>query len=342
MHARSTRRTFLLSTAGAAAAFGLAACGSDDEAAGGGASTGTNASGAAAAYPIAVEHEHGKTTIEKAPERIVSYGYTDADPMLAMGVVPVGLLQWIPQWKRGVGAWAVPQLGSSRPDIYSGNTIQYEKVAASRPDLILAVTYALKKDEYDKLSQIAPTVTTVAGFPDWGTPWQSATEQVGRALGRTEKAKQLVAQAEARFEQAKADHPSFAGKQVLLVAPGNNGKLNVFAPTDTRGRFVTSLGFTQPDAIKQATGGQFYAEISEERYDLVDVDALIVMAEDPAIRAALVKQPAYKNLKVVREGRAIMSDDLEVNMALSASTVTSIPYALDRIVPELDRALSKV
>lgn len=340
MHARSTRRTFLLSTAGAAAAFGLAACGSDDEAGGGGASTGTNAS--SAAYPITVEHEYGTTVIEKAPKRIVSYGYTDADPMLALGVVPVGLLQWIPQWKRGVGAWAVPQLGASKPDIYSGNTIQYEKVAASRPDLILAVTYSLKKDEYDKLNQIAPTVTTVAGFPDWGTPWQSATEQVGRALGQTAKAKQLVADAEARFAKVKADHPNFAGKQVLLVAPGNNGKLNVFAPTDTRGRFVTSLGFTQPDAIKKATGEQFYAEISEERYDLVDVDALIVMAEDPAIRAALVKQPAYKNLEVVREGRAVMSDDLEVNMALSASTVTSIPYALDRIVPELDKALSKV
>jgi iron complex transport system substrate-binding protein len=340
--ARSTRRGLLLGAAGSAVALGLAACGGDDDnsAASGGTSTGGAAAGA---FPVTVKHALGETTIEQAPKRVVTYGYTDQDPALALGTIPVGTLRWIPQWKeRGVGIWAEPKLGDARPEQYSGNAIDFEGIAAARPDLILIVTYALPKADYDKLSKIAPTVATPAGYPDWGTPWQAATEQIGRALGRPVEARKLIADTEALFAKAKADHPGFAGKRVLLTAPGTNGQLSVFAPTDTRGRFVTSLGFSTPDEIAKVTGKEFYAYISAERMDLVDVDALVVLAEDPATRRDLEKQPAFKNLDVVKDGRTIMIDDLNLSMALSASSVLSIPYALDRLVPRLDTALAKL
>lgn len=341
--ARSTRRGLLLGAAGTAAALGLAACGGDDDnsSAGGGTSTGGGA--AAGAFPVTVKHALGETTIEKAPQRVVTYGYTDQDPALALGTVPVGTLRWIPQWKkRGVGVWAEPKLGSAQPKQYSGDSIDFEGIAAARPDLILIVTYALPKADYDKLSQIAPTVATPAGYPDWGTPWQAATQQVGAALGKPAEAKALIADTEALFTKAKADHAGFAGKQVLLTAPGTNGQLSVFAPTDTRGRFVTSLGFETPPEIAKVTGKEFYAYISAERMDLVDVDALVVMADDPATRKDLEKQPAFKNLDVVKDGRTIMIDDLNLSMALSASSVLSIPYAMDRLLPQLDSALAKL
>jgi iron complex transport system substrate-binding protein len=341
--ARSTRRGLLLGAAGTAAALGLAACGGDDDRASAGANSGA-AGAAAGAFPVTVKHALGATTIDAAPQRVVTYGYTDQDPALALGAVPVGTLRWIPQWKRsrGVGAWAEPKLGDARPEQFSGDQIDFEGIAAVRPDLILIVTYALPRTDYDKLSKIASTVPTVGGYPDWGVPWQAATEQVGRALGKPAEARRLVTGTEALFEKAKADHPDFEGREVLIVAPGGGGKLSVFAPTDTRGRFVTSLGFTQSDAIKKATGDQFYAYVSSERLDLVDVDALVVLADDPTTREQLLAQPAFTSLKVVREGRAIMVDDLDLSMALSASSVLSIPYALDRIVPQLDAALAKL
>jgi iron complex transport system substrate-binding protein len=338
--ARSTRRGLLLGAAGTAVALGLAACGSEG---GDGASAGGSAGTTAGAFPVTVKHALGSTTVPSAPQRVVTYGYTDQDPALALGTIPVGTLRWIPQWKRrGVGVWAEPELGSAQPKQFSGDQIDFEGIAAVRPDLILIVTYALPKGDYDKLSQIAPTVPAVGGYPDWGVPWQAATEQVGRALGKPTEARKLVAGAEALFSKAKAAHPSFKGREVLIVAPGGGGKLSVFAPTDTRGRFVTSLGFAQSDAVKQATGDQFYAYVSEERLDLVDVDALVVLADDATTRRQLLAQPAFTSLKVVRDGRAIMVDDLDLSMALSASSVLSIPYALDRVVPQLDTALAKL
>ena len=340
MASRSTRRQLLISAAGAAA-LTAAGCGSSNNTK----SSGTTAAGAASsggAYPLHITDAFGRVTIGSAPKRVVTYGYTDADPMLALGTIPVGLLQWIPQWKHGVGTWAEPALKGATPDLYAGSEIDFEGVAKSRPDLILAVTYSFKKSDYEKLAQIAPVVTTPSGYPDWGTPWQVATKQLGAALGRPEQAQQLVADAEAKFTRAKSDHPHFAGKDVLIVAPDTNGKMAVFAPTDTRGRFATSLGFSQPAAIERLTGKSFYADISEERYDLLDVDALLVMTDDAKAGAALEGSPQFQALKVVKEGRAIITDDLELNMAISSSTVLSIPYALDRVVPRLDAALAKV
>jgi iron complex transport system substrate-binding protein len=338
--ARTTRRRLLLGTAGAAVALGLIACGSDDDA-GGSSTAGTATSSAAAgAYPLTIKHALGSTTIPSAPQRVVTYGYTDQDPVLALGTIPVGTLQWIPQWKRGVGVWAEKDLGTAQPEIYSGSTIDFEGIAAARPDLITIVTYALPKADYDKLSQIAPTVPTVAGFPDWGVPWQSATEQIGRALGKPEEARKLVTDTEALFAKAKADHPGFAGREVLMVAP-DAGKVSVFAPTDTRGRFVTSLGLEQPADVAKVTGDRFYADISAERLDLIDVDALILLADDPAAARKLLAQPEFQRLSVVRDGRVITVDDIDLSMALSASSVLSIPYALKRIVPQLETALAK-
>jgi iron complex transport system substrate-binding protein len=338
-----TRRGLLVGAAGTAAALGLIACGSDDgsSTSSATATSGTTAAAAAGAFPVTVKHVLGETTIPAAPKRVVTYGYTDQDPVLALGTIPVGTLQWIPQWRRGVGVWAEQDLGDADPKVYSGNSIDFEGIAAARPDLITIVTYALPKADYEKLSKIAPTVPAPAGYPDWGVPWQAATEQLGRALGKPAEAKTLVADAEALFTKVKADHPDFAGKEVLIVAPGE-GQLSVFAPTDTRGRFVTSLGFEQPADIAKVVGDEFYAYISDERLDLLDVDALIVMADTPAVSKELLAKPAFSRLSVVRDGRAIMVEDLDLSMALSASSVLSIPYALDRIVPQLQTALAKV
>src|SRR5687768_7757857 len=85
-------RRHLLTAAPALALIALAGCstGPTDSA---GSGTPTSAAGAdadAAAYPVTVAHAHGETTIEKAPTRIATIGWADADVVTALGVVPVG------------------------------------------------------------------------------------------------------------------------------------------------------------------------------------------------------------------------------------------------------------
>lgn len=323
-----------------AAVLALAACGADD---GGPPATGPAATAATADgdFPVTVGHEFGTTTIEAPPQRVVAYGYTDADTLLALGVTPVGILQWIPQWTRGVGAWSRPALGDARPRLLANETTpDVEAIAALRPDLISIVNYDLDASAYETLSRIAPTVPTVAGHPPYGTPWDVVATQVGAAVGRRAAARRLVAGAEAALRAVRDEHPEWRGRRVMIVTPSPEGGMYVFADSDARGRFVAELGFEQPTEVATLTTGAFYAEISPERFDLLDGDALIVLADTTAATAALDDMPTFERLDVVRDGRVVTVADLELSMVLSASTPTSIPYALERLVPELEAVLA--
>ena len=336
-----TRRSFLLGAAGAAAAAALAACGSDD---GGGAST-TGATGsattAAGSFPVTVRDRYGTTTVDSRPERVVCYGYNDHDTMLALGVVPVGLIQWIPEWKAGVGPWSLRALGDSRPALFRGEEVPFEQIAALRPDLIVAVTQDLRTSDHDRLAQIAPVVSTPAGYPSFGIPPEVAALQVGAGLGLRAETQRLVDDLEAQYAAARRDNPGFAGKTAMVVTPVADGQMSVFADTDSRGRLVSSLGMRQPAEVAEMVGDDFYAYLSPERFGVMEVDALIVLAYNAASAGALRRMATYQQLDVVRRGGAVVIDDMDTAMGLAAGTVTSVPYALGRLLPQLATAISK-
>lgn len=60
----------------------------------------------------------------------------------------------------------------------------------------------MEQADYALLAQIAPTVAQSAEFETGGVPWQQQTLTTGRALGRQQRAKELVAGVEQRFVQA--------------------------------------------------------------------------------------------------------------------------------------------
>ena len=162
-------------------------------------------------FPVEVEHKYGTTTIDAAPEQIVTVGLTDQDTVLALGTVPVGITQWFDTHEHGVGPWAEDLLDGETPEVLDGDAINAERIAALQPDLILAVYSALTEQEYDTLSQIAPTVAQPGEFVDYGVPWQDQTRIIGRALGQADEADALVVDVEDRFAAERDDHPEFDG-----------------------------------------------------------------------------------------------------------------------------------
>ena len=331
-----SRRGFL---AGAGAlALGLAACGDDDTAPSPGA--GSTSGGD---FPAQVPHKYGSTTIESAPERVATYGGGDVDTLLALGVTPVLVPDIDPRWKQqgGISPWSRDKVQGEKPVVASNQELQFEKVAAARPDLITAVEYDLKKPDYTKLSDLAPTVPPPKGFAPYTVPWDTMAVQVGASLGRKADAEQLVRQTkDAIAKEAKAN-PKFAQSKAVLIDPDDDGGVYIFAENDVRTRFLGDLGFTMPPEIEKLFKGQFYAQISAERLDLLDLaDVLILVAvRKPQVRQ-LTSSRTYRNLAAVREKRLVTIDDPDLAIAMSYSSVASTPYQLREVVPRLREALA--
>ncbi|GAA1502546.1 iron-siderophore ABC transporter substrate-binding protein [Sphaerisporangium rubeum] len=319
----------------------LAACGSgttEPPAASGAAP----ASPAAGAYPVTVEHKYGSTTVEAEPQRIVTVGLTDQDALLALGKVPVGTTEWIGGYPGAIGPWATAKLGGAPvPAVLkdTGTGPQPEKIAALAPDLILALYSGLTKDQYDTLSKIAPVVAQPKEFADWGIPWERQTETVGKVLGKEAEATAVVASVQEKFAAVKKDNPAFAGATGIVATPYEG--IFVYGPQDNRSRILTSVGFTLPQDLQQVVGDEFGVNISKERTDLLETGAIVWIVPDPADDGAkLRKDKLYGDLKVVSEGREVyVKETGDYGNAFSFVSPLSLPYTLDRLVPQLAAAV---
>jgi len=327
-------RSRLPIAAALAAAMALGACGESgsDEPEAPAASASQNA------FPVTVAHKYGSTEIKAAPTRVVTLGLSDQDAVLALGVKPVGAVDWFGERPFGKWPWSQPLWGSTPPEIIGErDEYNFEKIAGLKPDLILAQYSGMTKENYETLSQIAPTVGQPAKFDDYAAPWQDMTLAIGQALGKKAQAEELIAGIDKRFADARAQHPEWGGKTAAVVDPYEPGQYAVFAGTDPKAVFLTELGFKIPDAITKEAGKENAVVVSSERLDLVDVDRLLFLSGDPTAEQRVKADKVYAGLAVAKEGRAtfLPYEEPPLGGALSFNTVLSIPYAIDQVVPIL-------
>ncbi|MCR5580269.1 MAG: ABC transporter substrate-binding protein, partial [Pseudobutyrivibrio sp.] len=137
-------------------------------------------------FPITIQHGLGETVIESKPENVVAIAWGNPDVPLALGIVPVGISEanFGPRDENGLLAWtaqAFEELGVE-PNVFDDTDgWDYEAIADSNPDVILAAYSGLSQEEYDRLSEIAPVVA----YPEiaWSTTWQEETINDATALG---------------------------------------------------------------------------------------------------------------------------------------------------------------
>lgn len=286
----------------------------------------------AAAFPVTIEHKYGETTIAAEPTRIVALGVTDQDPLLALGIDPVAVVNW-----RGsaVHAWNEAEFADSEPielgDPASG--IDFEAVAAAEPDLILSLWSGITDAEYATLSGIAPTIAQSGDFPDWGAPWDVNTRIVGLATGRADEAEALIADVDDAIDDVAAAHPELEDRSITIAADFADGNLYVTPPDDARYDILEQLGMdTAPEALAGVDTLSF-----EEVGQLNAVDAVFWITLPDA---TIADDPVYTAQPIHTEGRDIFpAEDSELGLALTFGTVLSIPYTLEHLVPLLSAAV---
>jgi iron complex transport system substrate-binding protein len=316
----------------------LAACGSDDDDSAAKADT-RQAGAESSAFPVTIEHKHGSTTIESEPERVVVVGLREQDALLALGVVPVATTEWYGKHPGAIFPWARDELGDAEPPevLSDRDGIQFEKIAALRPDLILGVYSGLTRKDYEQLSKLAPVVAQPKGKVDFGSSWQEETLTTGKAIGRSERAQKLVAETEKLIADAAAEHPEFEGQTAANVTDYQG--IFVYGPQDVRTQMLEALGFTYPDELRNAFPDEFGGQLSDEKVDALDVGALVWFADGDRSVEELKAQPVYSDLKVRKEGRDVfirLKD--RVYEATSFPSVLSMPLLLEELVPRLAAA----
>ncbi len=310
----ASRRRFLTMTAGAAAL--LTACGSEKP--------GTVASDGS----VTVRHAFGETRIPAPPTRVVSAGLTDADDLLALGVVPVAVTDWFGAEPFGVWPWARQQLGDAQPVVLSlADGVQIEQIAGLTPDLIVATDAGLDQETYNQLSAIAPTIAQ-SGSQAFFEPWRDQAGAIGQAVFRHDDMQKLIADVDAAFGAVKDSHPQFAGKKALLL-DGTlvNDSVRVSRPA-WRSEFLTQMGLTVV---------QTDASIPRDRIAdvLGDADVLIWTTESDQEQAALLADPAIAALPARRH----VFTGKELAGAIAYASTLSYPVLADRLPPMLADAL---
>jgi iron complex transport system substrate-binding protein len=318
-----------------AAALLLAACGDDTPAGTASQSSGQAASG----FPVTVTHKLGTVTIEREPQRVVALDYPSADAVIALGTTPVGMYE-VGYVDGGVQTWTKRALGGERPELLDTTSgFPLEKIAALRPDLIVGTnTFPLVADAYDKLSAIAPVVAHVEA-PGVDT-WQQDTLVIGKALGREQEAKELVGAADEKVAAAREGHPEFHGETVSFFNYiAGDGLYVIHDEGDVSIRFLKELGFSGvSDAVGGLKGSDGRANVSPERYDLLDAGVVMGTSPDPKALEDLRAGRLFASIPAVERG-AWVGLDIGPATAMAFPSVLSVPYTVDELVPRLSAAM---
>ena len=207
-----------------------------------------------------------------------------------------------------------------------------EKVAALKPDLIIATRESVAKNR-PKLERIAPTAV-FRGYVDPktnrdGAEWERMTSQFERTaalLGKEEQADKVLEQVEADVAAAKAkiDAAGHAGDSVALTQGYTAGKpvARLFDDGAMLVDVARRIGLENAfDGAKQEWG---LTEVGLEGMRKVgDADWLLTMAvpKDDPFRTVWARNAAWKRLPVVEAGhvRSIGGDTWTWGGPLSAA-----------------------
>lgn len=302
-------------------------------------------SGGEGDFDVSVKHKYGTTTIDKKPEKVVALGLNDADTLLALGIQPVGVVDWFGERPYGKWPWAKKLWEGKKPKIV-GERDDYnmEKIAKLAPDLIVAQYSGMSKDQYKTLSKWAPVVAQPLGHDDYAAPWQAMAEPIAKAVGEEKKLDELIQGVEDDFAKAGEEHPEFAKLTGAVAESYEKGKYVAFAADDPKMEFLTLLGFKADDKIEsEIEDKNNVVDFGSERLDLLDVDLVLWLTSDETAEKNVKKDGVYQELDVAKDGRDLFVpyEDPPIGAAISFNTVLSIPYAVEQLVPMLAETAKK-
>ncbi|WGD38585.1 iron-siderophore ABC transporter substrate-binding protein [Lysinibacter sp. HNR] len=286
-----------------------------------------------------IDHVYGTTVISEKPERVATVAWANHEVPLALGIVPVGMAKMTYGDDDGDGLfpWVkekLDELGADTPVLFDETDgIDFEAVADTQPDVILASYSGITEEDYTTLSKIAPVVA----FPKipYGTSVDEMIEMNATALGLKNEGDQLIRNLHERSRQALAANPALEGKRVLfaLIDPSDLSTMPVYTLPDTRPGFLRDLGLPQPRIVEELSENNtsFFAEVSSEeavRFD--DVDIIVTYGNpDGGLLNQLQADPLLSKIPAIASGQIVILPDSTPIATVANPSPLSIMWGVD-------------
>lgn len=290
---------------------------------------------AESAEPITIQHALGKVTLSEPPKRIVALGWVYVEDLLALDIQPVGAADIA-----GYQKWVKVEkaLAEDVTDVGTRQEPNLETIAQLNPDLIIT-SVGRHEGIQKELETIAPTLF-FQPYPGEGESISQYEEmeqtflKIAAAVGKKEQAEQVLAELEAKYEEAKtkleqADLPT---RQFVLTQAYSSNQapvLRVFTTNALASVIMEKIGLQnayEADAFEVYGFSNLNVEALTKLEDANFV--YVVQDDDNVFENQLKNNDVWNNLAFVEEGRTypLGGDAWLFGGPLSAKTL------VDRIV----------
>jgi len=260
--------------------------------------------GSVMAQTRTIETTFGPVEIPENPQRIITTHYIATQPLVELGVLPVG------QGRIDEANTPFWDQISDIPFISEGVEINVEQVAALQPDLIFSINLA-DEQQLAQLREIAPVIVIGIRGADRSN-WQNRVHQIADAVNKLPEYEELETQLAARQQQIKTDYADvLANENFSVFSVWTPGQPVVFTSESMSGKILTGAGAQYApasEALALPEGAD--VNLSEETLGDALVDSKNVLyninldgSDNPA--TAEFKQSAvYEAIPAVAAGRS--------------------------------------
>ncbi|WP_028923801.1 ABC transporter substrate-binding protein [Pseudonocardia acaciae] len=296
------------------------------------------AASGAQAPAVVVQHGQGAATVPAKPRRVVAVGSADVQIAAALGANLVAVVR---NPSSPDGNW--PGTAKLAPEVLALDLVtpNLERIAAARPDLILATSAQPEYHaQYQKLSAIAPVVSYRRSLLlDSG---DDLTRMIGAALGEDARAAAMVDDSRRRMERFVSEHPRVRGMSYAFGQYGSGNLHLVMADDTTSARFLTALGMRVPDPLKRlgTTDNTRFGmtPLGPELLATLDsADVAFISTYGEGARQELTANPLVAGLRMRADGRLhLISVDLAGELLMPNPAITA--HLLDELAPLVAKA----
>ncbi|GAB3064394.1 iron-siderophore ABC transporter substrate-binding protein [Salinicoccus sesuvii] len=300
-------------------------------------------------YPMTIEHAFGETVIEEQPERIATIQWGNQDIALALGVEPVGFsaANFGVQDDSGLLPWTkerLDELGVENPNVFQDTDgLDFEAIADSNPDVILAAYSGITQEDYDLLTEIAPVVA----YPEapWATAWREQVMMNAKGMGMEEEGQQLIEDTEALVEEKVAEYPQVEGKQVVWTnfSAEDLSQMHIYTPADSRVKFLEELGMTVPEGVTDMIDDEesYSLNLSSENAQALSEADILVGYGNQELLETLQADPLLGEIPAIERGSVVFIESDSPIVAAGTPTPLSISYTIDEYMEMIGEAVDQ-